>query len=229
MPGVSRRAPACPPAWATTWWRAWGGTMRNRSSARGLLAGPRRGCACRTGRRCPRARRDRPRANHQRRPSRSILLSLREILGSLFSLRGSADPLHVRGRCTNSIRASPGYRSIATALFFALSVLVGTFIIVRNPIPKRALAHHFRDARVHRLVGSDLDLVAEPHLRSIQGILPGHLGLLGAHRGYADYRAQSGASPTSLHVAPAVLGLGRHRVLADLSGGPSLTAPPRGH
>ena len=135
------------------------------SLARQLLAGPGFPCAGRTGRSAARARATATRRIAKPQAERPILLSLREIPRSLFSL----EALVLLYMFAGLYKDDPRFAWIPvdpTALFFALSVLVGSFIIVLNPIPKRALAHRFRDARARRLVGGDLDLVAEQDLRS---------------------------------------------------------------
>jgi O-antigen ligase len=70
--------------------------------------------------------------------ARSILLSPRSIPGSLFSF----EALLLLYMFAGMYKGDPRFDWIPvdeTALFFALSVLVGSFIIVLNPIPKRAI------------------------------------------------------------------------------------------
>lgn len=69
---------------------------------------------------------------------RSILLPVRAILGSLFSF----ETLLLLYMFAGMYKGDPRFAWIPvdpTGLFFALSVVVGSFIIVRNPIPRRAL------------------------------------------------------------------------------------------
>ena len=73
-----------------------------------------------------------------RQPSQPILLSPRAILSSLFSF----EALLVLYMFAGIYKSDPRFAWLpvdATALFFALSVLVGSFIIVRNPIHKKSL------------------------------------------------------------------------------------------
>ena len=66
------------------------------------------------------------------------LLSPRAVLSSLFSF----EALLVLYMFAGIYKTDPRFAWLpanATALFFALSVLVGSFIIVRNPIPKKSL------------------------------------------------------------------------------------------
>jgi O-antigen ligase len=107
--------------------------MSHKSVARPLPAGPGFPAPAGSGAEQPgMASATRPIASPQARP---ILLSLREIPRSLFSL----EALVLLYMFAPLFKYDPRFAWMpadATALFFALSVLVGSFIIVFKPIPK---------------------------------------------------------------------------------------------
>jgi O-antigen ligase len=136
-PGAQKPAPACPPASVTTWSRAWEVTMRNRRLASSPLAAPGAPMAL-VGADVDRSSRAATSASITSPAERSILLPLREVPGSIFSF----EALLLLYMFVGLYKGDPRFAWIPvdpTALFFALSVLVGSFIIVRNPIPRRAL------------------------------------------------------------------------------------------
>jgi O-antigen ligase len=80
----------------------------------------------------------RPVANVRVAPEPPVLLSPRAVLESIFSF----EALVVLYMFAGIYKSDPRFAWLpfdATALFFALSVLVGSFIIVRNPIRKKSL------------------------------------------------------------------------------------------
>jgi O-antigen ligase len=116
------------------WWRGWSGAMSHKPVARQLLAGPGFPAPAGPGVEQPGrvSTATRPIANPQARP---ILLSLRQIPRSLFSL----EALVLLYMFAPMFKYDPRFAWMpvdATALLFALSVLIGSFIIVLKPTPK---------------------------------------------------------------------------------------------
>jgi O-antigen ligase len=121
----------------TLQWRALSEAMRHKRFASGLPAAP----GAPTEAAGPDAEQSRRTATMPwriRNPAeRFILLSPRAIVGSLFSF----EALLVLYMFAGMYKGDPRFAWIPvdpTGLFFALSVVVGGFIIVLNPIPKRA-------------------------------------------------------------------------------------------